>query len=115
MNTYIIRPYYGYDCNSEMGFNNGNYLDSIEIMAWNEQEAIEKAIAWYVENTYPDGLPECIQRDSFFGDNTLYEEFSYNDKDGKEISQAEYQALDESEQGGYLYKYIDFTDITVKK
>ena len=39
MNTYIIRPYYGHDCDSTMGFNNGNYITEITVKAEDEDQA----------------------------------------------------------------------------
>lgn len=88
--TYIVRPYYGYDCNSWDGFNNGNYLDDIEVVAEDSAEAITKAIEFYIKEF---GWPKGAEIDGWFGEGTIY------------------WVTDVVDSENYLYRYIDFNNI----
>ncbi len=109
---YIIRPYYGHDCDSTSGFNNGHYLDEIEIDARDEGDAIERAIEIFLsENTSAGNM----SRDSYMGGDHLYLEYAYSDSDGSDITRERYIELNESgdDVGGYLYQYISFAEVTL--
>ena len=98
MNTYIIRPYFGHDCNSVDGFNDGRYLDEIEVLADSEYDAIEQCIAKQKES-----LPKETEIFDFFGDfDTVAWITDYSDE------------ADEEGNREYLYKYIDFGDVRLK-
>jgi hypothetical protein len=99
MNTYIIRPYYAYDCNSVEGFNNGCYLDEIEVEADSEDYAIEL----------------CIQKQkTALPKNTEYLD---NIMDDVGVVWVTKYCEEEDEEGNreYLYKYIDFGDVKLKE
>lgn len=107
---FIVRPYYRYDCDSESGFNNGHYLDPMEVEAESEDDAAETALLKFKrENTqvavwYNDDAVDGL------GDFTIAWIVAYNDGDGNEISRAEFESLNENDEiGGYSYRYIDFS------
>lgn len=50
MRTYTFRPYYAYDCDSEMGFNNGHYLDEVTVSACSELDARGRAMELLAES-----------------------------------------------------------------
>lgn len=120
MKTYIIRPYFGYDCSSEAGFNNGNYLEEMEVEAEDEDSAVATAMARYLEEQ--STRPANLEVDSHFGDGTLYWEHSHTwtAENGAEYSSEDEVPIDpDTEQPAecevsYLYKYIDFNCIMVK-
>ncbi len=101
---FIVRPYYGHDCNSQDGFNNGYYLDEIEVQAENEYEAIEIAQREFCkENEINFDSLNSIPADrgawhfDYMGEEYLYREFDHQGEDDDQT---------------YLYQYIDFTDVT---
>lgn len=96
MKKYIVRPYFGSDCDSENGFNNGYYLDDIEVMANNETTAIEKAMSQYIKNNDID--LEKVEINGYFGDNTIYHEYAHKENT-------------ETNESSYLYQYVDFNEI----
>lgn len=107
MATYIVRPYFGHDCDSEQGFNNGYYLPEIRVDALTEEDAIDKAMEQYIaemEGTRRD--VSAWERDGESGDWTLYREFDhvYLDQDGNECDSDAPDA-----EVYYLYQYIDFS------
>ena len=115
MKTFTIRPYFGHDCNSHDGFNNGCYLDDILIEAEDEYAAVKLARLQLLDQfTLPEFDSEdedqaCIGSG---GDTYILSwitDYSYN---GESISKDEYEALleneFESDNLGYLYQYIDF-------
>lgn len=83
MNTYIVRPYWGYDCDSVQGFNNGTYLDGIEVQAKDENEAIDKAMDHYIAENEVDTA--FVERDGHFGDGNLYWEGETVDEQGNTV------------------------------
>lgn len=98
MNTYIIRPYYGHDCSSVDGFNNGCYLDEIEVEAASEDDAIEQCIFKQMES-----LPKDTEYLDHIGDfDTVAWITDY----------CEVVADDDNRE--YLYKYLDFSDVRLK-
>lgn len=113
MNTYIVRPYYGYDCNSRDGFNNGHYLDELYIDAESEEDAIDKAMtAFKLEDR---GILVTDDPEDL-GDTCLAWITCYVDDDGNDVPKTEWENLNESaEVGGYLYQYIDFGDVRLTK
>ena len=104
MQIYIIRPYYGYDCNSVDGFNNGCYLDEIEVTANSEDDAIEQCITLQKES-----LPKETEYLDFGDFNTVSWVTDYCDgaTDDTNID-------DDDDNCEYLYKYIDFGDVRLK-
>jgi hypothetical protein len=109
MNTYTVRPYFGHDCNSWDGFNNGYYLEEMTVKADSEQDAIDKAMHLAIER----GLAPMEACADTLGDATLYWETCYSDGEGNEVSKEQWLELneDDSEVGGYLYQYLDFSDV----
>ncbi len=117
MAIYIVRPYYGHDCDSEMGFNNGAYLDPIEVEADDEDTAAAKAMDNYIAETYPNGVPDDVELDGHTGDWTIYRAHSYVDNAGADITAEQYNDLDDDKRdgAGYLYEFLDFSqDVTLK-
>lgn len=110
---YTIIPYHGYDCDSVNGFNNGRRLDTIIVYAANEDEARSKALEAYVELNGVD--LKKVERDGWFGDNTLYFEHEVVDQDGRAVdTNAEGFEFNESEHS-YAYEYVDFNYIEVQE
>jgi hypothetical protein len=89
---YTIRPYFGFDCDSVNGFNNGHYLDEIVVEASSEEEAITLAMDKYIEINKLD--MSRIEQDGWFGEGTLYSE--------------ERDAEDSEE---YTYQYVCFNSV----
>lgn len=111
MPKFIVRPYFGHDCDSESGFNNGHYLNGIEVDADTEESAIENVLDGFIRNNIATGTKYEVH--GTFGDNTLYWETCYNDGKGNEITEDEYSTLNENDStGGYCYQYIDFNDVS---
>lgn len=112
MKTYIIHPYFGYDCDSNQGFNNGRYLHEIEVQAEDEQAAIDVAMDLFVV-----GNPEFSgwERDGWFGENTLYFEGPTTDENGNEVDTADPDFEFDERKHGYMYQYVDFSDCEVKE
>lgn len=113
MRTYTVRPYFGHDCNSDSGFNNGYYLDDITVVAASEEDAIGRAMQAYITD-HP--LTTDQEVDGHFGDGTIYWITCYNDGNGNEISEQAYNDLMDTDpdEGGYLYQYIDFNNVEVE-
>lgn len=116
--AYVVRPYFGHDCNSFDGFNNGNYLDPIEVRADSPEQATVRAMALYRN---ADADRRCYFRsiDNIyeFGDSSFYFEGPYFDDNSNEISFDQFCDLNENgdDRGGYLYQYIDFGDVELKQ
>lgn len=100
MKQYTIRPYFGHDCNSWDGFNNGHYLDEIEVNASNEYEAIELAMSQFEKE---NANVSKWEKNGFFGENTFYIEFSHTEGNGNDID-----PNDIDDNSCYLYQYISF-------
>lgn len=116
MPKYIVRPYYGYDCNSWNGFNNGYYLDEIEVIAENEEAASEQAMSDFIKKNSKIAVKDDNSLDHL-GDYTKAWITSYSNGEG-EITRTEYEELTEndSDLGGYCYQYIDFAaDVKLQK
>lgn len=114
MQTYIVRPYFGHDCNSWDGFNNGHYLDDITVSADSPEDAIEQAMKQFIHDPIASEIIDKpkAEIDGHFGESTIYWEYCYTDGEGNEITEAEFQDLNEdAEVGGYLYQYIDFNNV----
>lgn len=112
MKKYTIRPYYGYDCNSDSGFNNGTYLDTFIVEAESESEAACIAAERYYaeEFTERSDVPERCKAEvnGHWGDGTIYYEFDHIWYVGDEEFHEEPECDAECT---YLYKYIDFNDV----
>lgn len=110
MNTYTIRPYFGYDCNSDQGFNDGRYLDEIEVEAESEDAAIDVAIRMFkaADPTWGTGYDN-----SQFQDDVLYREFDHmwRDSDGNEIPET---GTDDNcyRECFFRYQYISFDEVS---
>ena len=104
MNTYIIRPYFGHDCNSVDGFNNGCYLDEVEVTANSEDDAIEQCIAKQkaslgaVEYLDHIGDFDTVAWITDYCDGVAADDHNNDDDANRE----------------YLYEYIDFSDVRLK-
>ena len=97
MKTFIIRPYYGHDCNSVDGFNDGHYLNEVEVDADSEDAAIEQCIA---KQKTELGAVEYLDHIGDF--DTVAWITDYIDE------------VDEDGNREYLYKYVDFGDVRLK-
>ena len=101
---YKVTPYFGRDCNSHDGFNNGLWIAYYTVEADSPEDASTKAMAKYIEE-HPD-VAEHFKDDSHMGDWVLYSEFGHNDGEGNEIKPEDFDGDNDSH--GYLYQYIDF-------
>ena len=104
MQTFIIKPYYGHDCNSVDGFNDGYYLDEVEVQAIDEDAAIEQCIAKQKvalpkDTEYLDFDENSVTWITDYCDAVTEDDNSDDDDDHRE----------------YLYKYIDFGDVKLKE
>lgn len=109
MKTYQVRPYFGHDCDSVSGWNNGYYLDEIYVKADSPEEASEKAMEEYCKEY---NIP-LDKDDNEMGDFMISNIKSYSDPDGNEITKEEFEEAyendpDRHEDYGYTYEYIDF-------
>lgn len=105
-----IRRYYGHDCNSNMGFNDGYYVDSEPIEVKDETEAMEaclKALSGLRGIPLEDlkaGVPGLSEDDDGYTLITMY-----SDDEGNSITAEQYAALNENEEaGGYLYVFVNY-------
>lgn len=93
-----IRRYYGHDCDSINGFNNGYYLDSTPIEVENIDQAYELCRQSLLE---------------LWGGSSPLEEFDqgfqlitvYSDREGNEINPEDY---DSDLEHSYLYVFVNF-------
>ena len=108
MNKYLVRPYYGHDCNSWDGFNNGCFIDEIEVTAPDEETAKDLALDQYLSDQTDVDRSLIEKNPSHMGDNTLYTETIHVDADGNGISKDDY---DHDKGHGFLYQYIDFNEV----
>lgn len=114
MDKFTVRPYHGRDCDSDGGFNNGSYLESIVVDAADGGEACGRAMGEYLRANV--GVAVAIERgeierDGSFGENTLYWEYGHTDHDGNEVSAEAWRDMEDEQRGGYLYQYIDFNTL----
>ena len=99
MKTYTFRPYFGHDCDSEMGFNNGYYLDEISVQAPNEATAIEQVITLLRADAFSK-----FETNTSIGD--LYLEFGHIWRKDEEELTTEPEDSDEYE-CSYLYQFVN--------
>lgn len=116
LKNYVVRPYFAHDCSSWDGFNNGYHLDGIKVEAINEIEACEKALIEYCNEFNIDTAKNDLGFDDFFISNIK----TYCGPQGEEITEKEYMEaidsdLENSEDYGYLYEYIDFNRVEIIK
>jgi len=116
--TYSVRPYFGHDCNSYDGFNNGYYLEPIEVVAKDEDQAVVRAMAVYRRTigNY-ELLKEKKSHDTDFfnnGDQSgFYVETCFSDDDGNELTEEEWLSQNENDEvGSYSYQYVSFDEVT---
>lgn len=109
MNTYIITPYHGIDCDSVHGVNGGLDLDEIEVQASSEAEAVERAEAIFILS---HGIPrETVLREE---SGQIKQILSFHRADGTEISCEAY--MEDSQPGDFFkYEYVDFNKIRRKR
>lgn len=103
--TIKIRRYYGYDCDSEIGFNNGQYIDEPKGIEVDDIDtAYEKCLETlaYYWTWHESELHE-------FGDDTHggYEVVTGYYHDGKELDCFEWLNLD-SDDKHYSYVFVAF-------
>lgn len=99
-----IRRYLGYGCVSVNGFNNGHYIDD---------EPIECADYAEAERLCTEALQEYVGTDVKCEDQGQYElpiveaVTGYFDDEGNEISETEFQVMNENEEAGsWRYVYV---------
>lgn len=117
MKTFIVRPYFGHDCDSESGFNNGHYMDEIEVSVSDESDAMDKAMELVKAEFLTD--PSEWSNESHMGEDVLYSEFGHAwfDSEGNEYSSEDDLPLDPDTEEPieaeyhYRYQYIDFSDV----
>ena len=95
-----IRRYYGHDCDSAMGFNNGHYIDDDWIEVKNTDEAMQAckdflAEHWRIKD-YPDQLIEVDQGYEF--------QTGFYDHDGNDIKPDDFD-----DYKGHHYRYVYVT------
>jgi hypothetical protein len=100
-----IRRYYGSDCNSVDGFNNGYYIDDDCIETSDPMKSCMEALVdlWTLNND-PDDLTELENGYEFI--------IGYFDKNGKELTRKQYLARDR-ESDSYRYVYVTFEEVEV--
>jgi hypothetical protein len=98
-----IRRYYGFDCDSVMGFNNGSYVDDEFIEVASHEEAMQLCL---------EALKECwnIDKASLEEQDNGYEfTTGYYDNDGNDISREEFLERNENEEyGSWRYVYVTY-------
>lgn len=96
-----IRRYYGYDCDSVCGFNNGRYVDS-DFIEVRDEKHLETLCVGFLNEVSDNSLP--IEESSDF---TFTRITGYFDQDGNEINEEKYQELlDEDRDVSYRYIYV---------
>ena len=104
-----IRRYYGYDCNSIQGFNDGRYIDAdfVEVPSLDAAfEACKTALRDAVGVSYECGntIP-LVKTENGFEAVT-----GYYDTRGNPLTHGEYLDLcdDDDTAGSYRYQYVNF-------
>lgn len=113
MQAYIVRPYFGHDCDSENGFNDGYYLPAIVVQAEDADDAVTQAMTQYVAD-HSIGEAEV---GGWFGKSAIYAEFdhTWTGPDGTEyVNESEIPEDPDTGDpiecvGNYRYQYIDFS------
>ena len=109
LELYTIRPYFGHDCDSHNGFNNGYYLDTIYVFAESPEDAEFKAMNKF--KTDPKILATWnIDTAKVEEDRILQWEGPFF-IDDREVSADDcYDAMsNDDETAGYLYQYVSFS------
>lgn len=113
MPNYIVRPYFGHDCNSWDGFNNGHYLDAIQVTADSPEEA-----SCLAEDLFRAENPRLVLRESEDSSDLFHDGLdwvnAYVDSDGNYITYEQWMELNDgdAEVGGYTYQFVNFYDVT---
>jgi hypothetical protein len=95
-----IRRYYGHDCDSVSGFNDGRYLDDgIEVS--DESEALQACIDALSERYGPSSVVSLADSSA-----TLIT--GYYDGDGNELDQDEWEQLNGNGLGSYSYVFVSW-------
>jgi len=106
-----IRRYYGYDCDSEQGFNNGYYVDDEPIEVDNHDEAFSLCRSALGERW---DLSKFSEDDwEYHVDDTAQLITSYHDDEGNEITRDKFLELNsDEERGGYRYVFVNYEVIS---
>ena len=108
MKRYKVTPYYGFDCDSKNGFNNGHYLEEITVEAVDEFHASEAAIEKFCRLTKGfKNQDECEMFQADFGISTIT---GYYDNDGNELTKEQIEDM-EGDEYTYRYTYVDFNKV----
>lgn len=99
-----IRRYYGHDCGSDSGFNDGYYLDREPIEVKDEEEAMKLCLESLVELRGEVDEEELEEDDDGFTLTT-----GYYDDSGKSLTREQYQEAEEGT-AGYRYVFVNFTE-----
>lgn len=100
-----IRLYYGYDCDSVNGFNNGYYLHDYSIEVKDIDEAFKQCE--YAIKELWGGKSELEELDNGFELIT-----GYYDNEGTELTEEQFQELNENEESGsWSYVYVTYEEI----
>ena len=107
-----IRRYYGFDCDSVNGFNNGYYIDSNPIEVKDYKEAHKKCVEIILENW------KCSKKDISDDNSSDYPIVElitgfFNDN-GSNISESEYEELTERDEFAASYSYVYVSAIIIE-
>lgn len=101
-----IRLYYGYDCNSIMGFNDGTYLDEMEVTDDHAaMEACKRVLLdrWNIPETEFESMDDGYQITT-----------GYFDNDGNKMTMDAWIEANESDDAGsYRYVYVTYEILEV--
>lgn len=99
-----VRRYYGFDCNSWDGFNNGRYIDA-DYIDVDSIDAAEELCRAFLRSEYGDDV-EIIEMDS--GD-AFQVITGYYDEDGNDLTKSQYEkrCMDNKE-ASYRYVYVSY-------
>jgi hypothetical protein len=97
-----IRRYYGHDCDSVMGFNNGYYIDDKPLKVKGHSEAMKACLDALIEYW-------TISNDDLFELDNGYEFIiAYYDPDGNEITRDQFLDNNDNEEYSYRYVYVTY-------
>lgn len=101
-----IRRYYGYDCESVMGFNNGSYVDDEPIEVKNEEIAFILCKDALAERW---DLTKFTTEDLELQDDGIQLITGYYDDEGNEITRDKFLELNfDEERGSYRYVFVNY-------
>jgi hypothetical protein len=103
MHTYTFRPYFAYDCDSQMGFNNGHYLDEVTVTARDEGDARGKVMELLAE-TFDFTTIDRDETEALDVDAAWTFDHVWRTESGEEFQT---EPADVEAECFYLYKYLD--------